>query len=262
VHRRFGALTRPFHLVSLVVPPGDAEIAGDLLWQAGAWAVSESPRSDGLIEIRGDADPARVTAPAEDREWAVTVELLDPAEPWLDEWRAHAQPIRVGRIVVVPAWLDEQPVHRNDVVVRIDPGRCFGSGAHPTTQLALAGLDRLVRPRISVLDVGCGSGVLSIAAALLGAAHVTAIDVDPMAVDVTRDNAARNGVADVVVATTTALAAVEGTFDLVVANVGEAIAAELEADLDGHVARHGALLLGGLLDDSGRWTQVRRERSS
>jgi ribosomal protein L11 methyltransferase len=224
--------------------------------------VSESVRSDQLVEVRADAEPSQagaLTALADERGWTVTVELLDPGEPWLDEWRAHAQPIQIGHIVVVPAWL-ELAATGGDVVVRIDPGRCFGSGAHPTTQLAVAGMALLVRPRVSLLDVGCGSGVLAVTAAMLGAAPVVAIDVDEAAVEVTRENAVRNGVDGVVTASTTPLSDVAGTFDVVVANVGAPVIDELEHELDDHVAPGGTLLLGGLLDDSGRWTQERRVR--
>jgi ribosomal protein L11 methyltransferase len=110
------------------------------------------------------------------------VESEDVAEGWEDEWRSFHHGVRVGRVWVGPPW---------ETVV-IDPGRAFGTGAHPTTRLTLELLQEL-EPG-SLLDVGCGSGVLSIAAAKLGFAPVLAIDVDAVAVDTARENAARNGV--------------------------------------------------------------------
>jgi len=108
---------------------------------------------------------------------------------WQDRWREFHQPLRVGRLWVGPPWASSPS---DAVPVVIDPGRAFGTGAHPTTRLVLELLLEL--PPASVLDLGCGSGVLAIAAALLGHAPVVAIDVDEAAVGATRANAAANGV--------------------------------------------------------------------
>lgn len=113
----------------------------------------------------------------------------DVADDWADRWRAFHRPIRVGPLWVGPPW--EQPPADIPAVV-IDPGRAFGTGAHPTTRLCLELL--LDLPRGSVLDVGCGSGVLSIAAARLGFGPIVAVDVDPQAVEATRANAHANDV--------------------------------------------------------------------
>jgi ribosomal protein L11 methyltransferase len=111
-------------------------------------------------------------------------------EGWEDRWRAFHRPVRVGPLWVGPPW--EQPDERSTAVV-IDPGRAFGTGGHATTRLCLELL--LEVPRGSLLDVGCGSGVLSIAAAKLGFEPVHALDLDPQAIEATMRNAAANGVA-------------------------------------------------------------------
>jgi ribosomal protein L11 methyltransferase len=154
--------------------------------------------------------------------------------------------------VVVPAWLDGPPAGPEDVVVTIDPGRVFGHGAHPTTRLLLEELDRRIVGGERVLDVGCGSGVLAVAAARLGAATVTAVDIDPDAVLVTLANAARNGVT--VAASTTALAEVTGVHDIVLANIGAAVLREEAVALQARVAPTGVLVMSGLL--VGAWEDV------
>ena len=112
------------------------------------------------------------------------------AEGWEDGWRAFHHGVRIGRLWVGPPW-EEPP--GNAVAVAIDPGRAFGTGAHATTRLCLELLQE-IEPA-SLLDVGCGSGVLSVAAAKLGFAPAHAVDIDEVAVETTRANAAANGVA-------------------------------------------------------------------
>ena len=114
----------------------------------------------------------------------------EPVEPgWEDGWRSFHRPVRIGPLWVGPPWLEPDP---SALAVVVDPGRAFGTGAHATTRLCLELL--LDAPRGSLADLGCGSGVLAIAAAKLGFAPVTALDVDETAVAVARENAARNGV--------------------------------------------------------------------
>jgi ribosomal protein L11 methyltransferase len=101
---------------------------------------------------------------------------------WAEAWKANYQPVRVGRrLLIKPAWLDA-PVKPGDVLVELDPGMAFGTGTHPSTQLCLAALEDLAQPAQRVLDLGCGSGILAIAAAKLGATDVLALDTDPVAV--------------------------------------------------------------------------------
>jgi ribosomal protein L11 methyltransferase len=166
-----------------------------------------------------------------------------PADTWFDGWRAHARPQRGGRrFIVTPPWrpADAGP---DDLVLYIDPGRAFGSGAHPSTRLVLAELEALVRRGATVLDLGSGSGVLSIAAIRLGAASVCAVDIDPAATEATVANAARN---DVDGAVTVTDRMPDGPFDLAVANIGANALITLAPAL---VSRAAAVVLAGFLDE-------------
>jgi ribosomal protein L11 methyltransferase len=125
-------------------------------------------------------------------------ELAD--EDWANAWKDHYHPFRVGqKLKIVPTWLAGNPdpdAHSDDVVLVLDPGMAFGTGLHPTTQSCLRALEMNITPGMSMLDAGTGSGILSIAAAKLGAAEVAAFDTDILAVRTTQDNARQNGVAD------------------------------------------------------------------
>jgi ribosomal protein L11 methyltransferase len=180
-----------------------ADLVVDQLWSFGAVAIHEDTDPDGAPVLTtafdADVDLADVEAALAAVAPAAWSERVRDDETWWDTWRAHAAPVSVGdgRLVVVPAWLPPPPVDPAAVVVTVEPARTFGSGAHATTRLALELMvghaDRFAGAR--VLDVGCGSGVLSVVAARLGAAEVVAVDVDPDAVSATLANAAANGVA-------------------------------------------------------------------
>lgn len=117
-------------------------------------------------------------------------------EDWANSWKQYYNVLRVGkRVVIVPSWLEHTPLP-NDVVLHLDPGMAFGTGLHPTTRICLQQLEAMMVPNATLLDVGTGSGILAIAAAKLGAFSVLAIDNDPVAVDVARENIARNGLSE------------------------------------------------------------------
>lgn len=114
---------------------------------------------------------------------------------WMTAWKQHYKPIQIGkRLLILPAWLEKPPGER--IPVKIDPSMAFGTGAHPTTQLCMALLEETVVPGQPVIDVGCGSGILSIGALKLGASHALAVDIDRAAIRSSRENAAENGVLD------------------------------------------------------------------
>jgi ribosomal protein L11 methyltransferase len=141
------------------------------------------------------------------------------ADDWAERWRAFHQPVELGSLWIGPPWREPAP---GRIPIVIDPGRAFGTGAHDTTRLCLEQLEAL--PRGSLLDVGCGSGVLAIGAARLGYAPVTALDNDPNAVEATAENAARNGV-EVAVAQLDVLVGELPSASVAVANVSLAVVA-------------------------------------
>lgn len=124
-----------------------------------------------------------------------TVSLRE--EDWATSWQKYYQPIPVGkRIYIVPDWMRGQGVPEGRVPLYLNPGLTFGTGAHPTTQLCLELLEEALRPGDKVLDLGCGSGILAIAALALGASRAVGVDIDPKAADVAFENAALNGIGD------------------------------------------------------------------
>jgi ribosomal protein L11 methyltransferase len=169
-------------------------------------------------------------------------------EDWKEGWKRFFQPVRVGdRLVIRPPWKTLDDIRIHDLELIIDPGMAFGSGMHETTQLCLRALEPLVREDRSVLDVGCGSGILSIAAAKLGARPIVGIDIDEAAKTATLDNAGVNGVAHLIEASVMSLAQVQERYELVVANILSNVLVTLKEELAGHVLPGGDLLLSGML---------------
>ena len=147
---------------------------------------------------------------------------LDDNEDWRNNWKQHFTLLRVGNnLVIKPSWIDYE-TQPGDVLVELDPGLAFGTGYHPTTYSCLEALEELVRPGSNVLDVGTGSGILTIAAAKLGAGHITAVDIDGHAVRAAQRNFRRTGIADLVNAQSGSIpsAATRGVnYDIAVANI-------------------------------------------
>jgi ribosomal protein L11 methyltransferase len=171
--------------VSVTVPPADAE-------RARAIMLELFPEGFEEVELTGGVELAAYTDPGgEERLWSAFggVRSTEVDEGWEDRWRAFHRPVRIGELWVGPPW--EEPEAGATAVV-IDPGRAFGTGSHATTRLCLELLLELTRG--SLLDVGCGSGVLAIAAAKLGFDPVYAIDLDQQAIEATLRNAEANGV--------------------------------------------------------------------
>jgi len=167
---------------------------------------------------------------------------------WTDAWKEHYVAQRIGRVVIVPSWADEH-LGQGEVAITLDPGMAFGTGLHPTTRGCLELLQRVTPMPARVLDVGCGSGILALAALRLGASSAVGLDTDPLAVTAAAENAARNGLADrLEVAAGTLEAVPAQQFPLVLANLVAAVLVELAPRLAAHVAPGGTLLASGIIE--------------
>jgi ribosomal protein L11 methyltransferase len=260
------------------VAAADVEAAADALRAVtGRDVWIETPftqpdlESDGIIDPRA---PVRVHAYARDAARGldaaraaltgaeVVADVTDhrvAEEDWAESWKEHFQIERYGRrIVVVPSWREYAP-SGDDAVIRLDPGMAFGTGQHETTRMCLEELERAVRPGAAVLDAGCGSGILSLAAARLGASHVTAVDVDPDCVRVTRENARANGLDASIRAGQGSLderwpfaEAPDRRFDVVVANIVARAIIDLAKPLVRALKPDGTLIVSGVIGERER----------
>jgi ribosomal protein L11 methyltransferase len=177
------------------------------------------------------------------------VRSVDDAD-WTDAWKAGYVPQRIGRVVIVPSWLDE-PIGPDEVALRLDPGMAFGTGLHPTTRGCLTLLQSISPMPPVVLDVGCGSGILALAALRLGAERAVCYDTDPLAVEATLANAAANDLADRVTAHLGSFPAspAGNPFPLVLANLVAAVLIDLARPLAAHTAAGGTLLASGIIEN-------------
>lgn len=176
-------------------------------------------------------------------------ELAD--EDWATAWKRHYSTFRVGRrLVIHPSWLPNTP-RSDDVVVTLDPGSAFGTGLHPTTRRCLELLEETVKPGHDVLDVGTGSGILALAAVGLGARHVLATDVDPLAVEVARTNVQVNRADEVITVMPGSIdvAPSDRRYDVVVANIIARVIIQLASELVARLRPEGQLIVGGIIAD-------------
>jgi len=174
---------------------------------------------------------------------------------WMEAWKQHYRPIEIGkRLLVLPVWAEVPDIGR--IPIRIDPGMAFGTGTHPTTQLSLLLLEKYLKPGDTLLDIGCGSGILTIAGRLLGASAVYGVDVDPKAVEIARKTALDNQVQEQIQFEIGSVTKVkEGLFQIrqapvVVANILSHILIRLLNDgMADLIAPDGVLLLSGILEE-------------
>lgn len=244
---------------------GDAqEIAGALLMEvAGCAGWSATPQTvrgylpvddrleNALFALRNALDETPELT-AFDRD--VTVRRI-AEEDWADAWKQYFKPQRIGnRIVVKPTW-ETFDAESGDLVLQIDPGMAFGTGLHATTRLCLRALEEMVKPGMTVADVGTGSGILAVGAALLGATRIEATDNDTLAVRVAQENVRVNNVESVVTAEELSVPP-PGAFDIVVANILADVILGMKAELFAATRPGGVLIASGIID--ARADDVRR----
>lgn len=170
-------------------------------------------------------------------------------DQWKDNWKEYFKPSKItDRIVIKPSWEAYEKTSDDEIVIEIDPGAAFGTGKHPTTTMCIKALEKYVKPDSSVLDVGCGSGILSIAAGLLGAGDVLGIEIDPVAVTVAGENVEMNGLSSKVrVAEGDLTKGVDYSADIVVANLMADLVVMLSKDVRRHLKEGGCYISSGIL---------------
>jgi len=217
-------------------PTGRSEVRACFVARPGIEAQTTAK----LSELFGNLEPPP----------QATLQWSDVADTdWAAAWKERWQPQRIGqRLVVAPSWCEYRAAV-DDVVLRLDPGMAFGTGTHETTQLCAEAVERLAVDGRSLLDVGCGTGILALFAARLGARPVVAIDNDPDAIAIARANAAANGLDGRVQLAVSHEVAVAGRFDVVVANILLDTLCALADAIALRLAPRGILILSGLLTD-------------
>ena len=171
-------------------------------------------------------------------------------EDWADSWKKYYKPIKTGnRLVIVPVWETYTPAE-GEVTVLMDPGMAFGTGTHETTRLCAALLESYVTPGCTVLDVGCGSGILAISAAKLGAGDCFACDIDSVAVRIAKENCELNGTGNVTCAVSDLLAGVpDRKYDVCVANIVADVIIRMAPDIGRFMKEDGVLIVSGIIEE-------------
>lgn len=170
---------------------------------------------------------------------------------WETSWKQYFKPVHItDRIVVKPQWEEYLP-QKDELIIHIDPGMAFGTGTHETTSMCIKAIEKNLEPGYSILDIGTGSGILSIAAVLLGAKEATGVDLDPVAVEVANENIEINGLSDKInILHGDLLTLIEGQFDIVVANIiADAILILLDSDVKSFVKDKGLFICSGIIQE-------------
>lgn len=171
-------------------------------------------------------------------------------DDWSESWKQYYKPIPLGKVTIVPAW-EEYNAKEGEVVIRMDPGMAFGTGTHETTRLVMRIMQDLIKGGERVLDVGTGSGILSICASKLGAKSCSAYDIDPVAVKVAQENATKDGCDNITVGVSNLLRGVDlsgGKYDFCVANIVSDIIIRMMPDIKDYLTDEAPLILSGIID--------------
>ena len=170
-------------------------------------------------------------------------------EDWAESWKQYYHPIPLGRVTVVPAWQEYTP-KEGEAIIRMDPGMAFGTGTHETTRLVMKMMQDVIVGGERVLDLGCGSGILSLCASKLGAAFCAAYDIDPVAVRVAEENIREDGADNIVCGVSDLLRSVDvsgGKYDFVLANIVADVILRLLPDVGAYMKDGGRMILSGII---------------
>lgn len=238
-------------------------LAAQRLMQPPQWEWAVTPSDQAVISSESSVTPPEWPAtpadqavisselsvtPSESSAWTIEVKRVCD-EDWKDNWKAYFKPAKItDRIVIKPTWETYERQSPDELIIQLDPGMAFGTGTHPTTTLCVKLMERYVTPGKSFLDVGCGSGILSIAAAMMGAVEITAVDIDPEAVRVTGENAVQNQLEQKIdVRLGDLTKGLSLTADLVAANLMADLVILLAKDVAKHLNEDGIFLSSGIL---------------
>lgn len=170
-------------------------------------------------------------------------------EDWANNWKKYYKPSKVGeKIVVKPIW-EEYEVKDEELVVELDPGMAFGTGEHETTRMCIQALEKYVQKDSTVFDVGCGSGILAIAAAKLGAKLAVGVDLDPVAVESAKENVGFNNIDNIEILHGNLIEVIDGKADIVVANIIAEIICILTEDVSRVIKPNGYFITSGIIHD-------------
>lgn len=170
-------------------------------------------------------------------------------QDWAESWKQYYHPIPLGRVTVVPAWQEYTPA-AGEAIIRMDPGMAFGTGTHETTRLVMKMMQDVIRGGERVLDLGCGSGILSLCASKLGADFCAAYDIDPVAVRVAEDNIREDGATNIICGVSDLLRSVDtsgGKYDFVLANIVADVILRLLPDVGAYMKDGGRMILSGII---------------
>ena len=205
------------------------------------------PEEKNLLEYKAYAE-ARLTA------LGIPFEILTEGmneEDWSESWKQYYKPIPLGKVTIVPAW-EKYDASEGEIIIRMDPGMAFGTGTHETTRLVMMIMQDMIVGGERVLDVGTGSGILSICASKLGAKSCNAYDIDPVAVKVASENARDDGCTNITVEVSDLLHGVdlsEGKYDFCVANIVSDIIIRMMPDIDRYLSEGAPLILSGIINE-------------
>lgn len=182
-------------------------------------------------------------------------------EDWANNWKKYYKPTKVGdKLVVKPIW-EEYEAKEGELVVELDPGMAFGTGDHETTRMCMKALEKHVKADSTVFDVGCGSGILAISAAKLGAKLAVGVDLDPVAVESAKENVTFNNVDNIEILHGNLVEVIEGKADIVVANILAEIICILTEDVKRVLKQDGYFITSGIIHDRVEMVKTKLENS-